>query len=292
LKSSLHDRIKRLDWISENTRKQALKKLDAIEIKIGYPDTWRNYSALKIDKKTYVENAIEADEFEFQRNLNKLGKPVDRKEWSLPPTTVDAFYNPNLNEIVFPAGILQPPFFDMDADDATIYGGIGSIIGHELTHGFDDQGRQFDAVGNLKDWWTPEDAKNYSARAALVEEQFSKYIPIDTFHINGNLTLGENIADLGGVKIAYYAFLKSFKGKTHPAPIDGFTAEQRFFLAYAQAWKRLTYPESVKLMLASDPHSPPKFRVNGPLQNLEEFAKAFNCTSGNMVNKTKRAEIW
>ena len=292
LKAALHDRIMTLSWITENTRKQALEKLDATAIKIGYPDKWRDYSALKIDAPTFVENAIEADEFETQRNLNKIGKPVDRTEWGMTPTTVDAYYNPNYNEIVFPAAILQPPFFDVNADDATLYGGIGTIIGHELTHGFDDQGRQFDAEGNLKDWWTPQDEKNYDARAAVVEKQFDNYVAIDTLHINGKLTLGENIADLGGVKISYLAFTKSLEGKPHPAPIDGYTAEQRFFLAYAQTWKRLTRPESVKLMLSSDPHSPPRFRVMGPLYNLPEFDEAFGCKSGKMVNTTQRAEIW
>ena len=208
------------------------------------------------------------------------------------PTTVDAYYNPNFNEIVFPAAILQPPFFDVEADDATLYGGIGTIIGHELTHGFDDEGRQFDAEGNLKDWWTPADEKNYNVRAAVVEKQFDNYVAIDTMHINGKLTLGENIADLGGVKIAYLAFKKSMEGKPRPQPIDGFTAEQRFFLAFAQAWKRLTRPESVKLMLASDPHSPPRYRVMGPLSNLLEFGEAFGCTSGKMMNESQRAEIW
>ena len=292
LKAALHDRIMTLGWITENTRKQALEKLDATAVKIGYPDKWRDYTALKIDAPTFVENAIEADEFETQRNLNKIGKPVDRTEWGMTPTTVDAYYNPNYNEIVFPAAILQPPFFDVNADDATLYGGIGTIIGHELTHGFDDQGRQFDAEGNLKDWWTPQDEKNYDARAAVVEKQFDNYVAIDTLHINGKLTLGENIADLGGVKISYLAFKKSLEGKPQPAAIDGYTAEQRFFLAYAQTWKRLTRPESVRLMLSSDPHSPPRFRVMGPLYNLPEFDEAFGCKSGKMVNTAQRAEIW
>ena len=292
LKAALHDRIMTLSWITEDTRKQALAKLNATAVKIGYPDKWRDYSSLKVDAQSFVENAMVADEFETQRNLDKIGKPVDKTEWGMTPTTVDAYYNPNYNEIVFPAAILQPPFFDVDADDATLYGGIGTIIGHELTHGFDDEGRQFDADGNLKDWWTPEDEKNYNVRASVVKEQFDNYVAIDTLHINGKLTLGENIADLGGVKIAYLAFKKSMEGKPRPQPIDGFTHEQRFFLAFAQAWKRLTQPESVKLMLASDPHSPPRFRVMGPLYNMPEFGEAFGCKSGKMVNTTQRAEIW
>ena len=292
LKAALRDRLTTLEWISEKTRQQALKKIDAMAIKIGYPDRWRDYSTLAIDGTSFVENAIQADEFEFQRNLNKIGKPLDRTEWGMTPTTVNAYYNPNYNEIVFPAGILQPPFFDMDGDDATMYGAIGSIIGHEITHGFDDRGSQFDAAGNLDDWWTADDRKNYNSRSELIVEQYDNYIAVDTNHINGKLTLGENIADLGGVKISYLAYMKSLKGEEHPAPIDGYTAEQRFFLAYAQAWKRLSHPETIKLMILNDGHSPAKFRVLGPLTNIEEFGKAFKCTIGTMVNKTKKAEIW
>jgi putative endopeptidase len=291
LKAALRDRIKALDWMSEATRQQALKKLDAINVKVGYPDKWRDYSALNIDNGPYVLNAMRADEFEFQRNLNKIGKPIDRTEWGITTPTVDAYYNPNFNEIVFPAGILQPPFFDPAADDATNYGGVGSVIGHELTHGFDDQGRQFDAEGNLRNWWTAEDEKNYNARAQIVETQYNEFIPLESLHINGKLTLGENIADLGGLKIAYLAFQKSLEGKPRPQPIDGFTPEQRFFLAFAQNWRRNTRPETLRLMLLSDPHSPPRFRVNGPVSNMPEFFEAFGCKPGDPSVRAENIQV-
>lgn len=294
LKAALRDRLSALDWISEETRKQALRKLDAIAVKIGYPDKWRDYSGLAIDEGSYVLNALQADEFEFERNLKKIGKPIDRSEWGMTPPTVDAYYNPNFNEIVFPAGILQPPFFDASADDATNYGAIGSIIGHELTHGFDDQGRQFDADGNLKNWWTPDDEKNYNTRAALMEKQYSDYIAVDTLHINGKLTMGENIADLGGLKIAYLALQKSLEGKPRPEKIDGYTPEQRFFLAFAQGWRRNIRPEAVRLMIATDPHSPARFRVLGPLSNMPEFVNAFGCSAEASIARPEslRVNIW
>ena len=294
LKEALRDRIIALDWIGEDTRKQALRKLDAIKIKVGYPDKWRDYSALTIDQSSYVENVLRAREFEFQRNLNKIGKPVDRTEWGITTPTVDAYYNSNFNEIVFPAGILQPPLYDPRADDAVNYGGMGSIIGHELTHGFDDEGHKFDADGNLKSWWTAADEKNYAERAALVEAQYNDYIGVETMHLNGKLTLGENIADVGGLKVAYFAFQKSLNGKPRPASIDGFTPEQRFFLSFAQDWRRNTRPEALRLMLQTDPHSPPRFRVLGVVANLPEFAKAFNCQPGDpLVRPDKvQARIW
>jgi putative endopeptidase len=291
LKAALRDRIKVLDWITEVTRQQALKKLDAIAVKVGYPDKWRDYSTLKIDDGSYVLNAMRADEFEFQRNLNKIGKPVDKTEWGITTPTVDAYYNPNFNEIVFPAGILQSPFFDPAADDAVNYGGVGAIIGHELTHGFDDQGRQFDAEGNLKDWWTAEDAKNYNARSSIVETQYNEYVPLETLHVNGKLTLGENIADLGGLKIAYLAYQKSLEGKPRPPVVDGFTPEQRFFLSFAQNWRRNTRPESVRLMLQGDPHSPPRFRVNGPVSNMPEFSQAFQCKPGDSGIRPENVQV-
>jgi putative endopeptidase len=294
LKAALRDRLKVLDWISENTRQQALKKLDAIAVKVGYPDKWRDYSALEIDNGPYILNAMRADAFEFRRNLNKIGKPIDRTEWGVTTPTVDAYYNPNFNEIVFPAGILQPPFFDPEADDAYNYGGVGAIIGHELTHGFDDQGRQFDAEGNLRDWWTAEDQKNYNARAAIVEKQYDEYVPLEALHINGKLTLGENIADLGGLKIAYLALQKALEGKPRPPLIDGFTPEQRFFLAFAQNWRNNSRPEALRLRLATDPHSPPRFRVLGPVSNMPEFFQAFGCKPGDsgMRAENVQVKIW
>ncbi|HJZ10750.1 MAG TPA: M13 family metallopeptidase, partial [Acidobacteriota bacterium] len=287
LRAALRERIQTRGWIGEETRKQALRKLDAIMVKIGYPDQWRDYSALPVDRGAYVLNVMQADAFEFERNLNKIGKPVDRTEWGMSPPTVNAYYNPNFNEIVFPAGILQPPFFDAKADDAVNYGAIGSVIGHELIHGFDDQGRQFDADGNLKNWWTAEDEKNYNSRAKLIEHQFNQYIGVDDLHINGKLTLGENIADLAGLKIAYVALQKAQKEKPQSEKIDGFTADQRFFLAFAQGWKRNVRPEQLRLMLATDPHSPAKFRVLGPLSNMPEFSTAFSC-----AEPKDNAEIW
>src|ERR1041384_5899312 len=294
LKAALRDRIAALDWIGEDTRKQALRKVDAIQIKVGYPDHWRDYSALTIDQSSYAANVMRANEFEFQRNLNKIGKPVDRTEWGITTPTVDAYYNPNFNEIVFPAGILQPPFFDPAADDATNYGGIGSVIGHELTHGFDDEGHKFDADGNLKGWWTADDEKNYAARAQIVEAEYNDFIGVETLHINGKLTLGENIADLGGLKIAYYAWQKSLANKPKPASLDGFTPEQRFFLSFAQNWRRNTRPEALRLMLQTDPHSPPRFRVLGTIANLPEFAQAFNCQAGDPLVRPDKAQarIW
>ncbi len=291
LKAALRDRINTLDWIGEDTRKQALRKLDAIRVKVGYPDKWRDYSALTIDRSSYVQNVMRAREFEFQRNLNKIGKPVDHDEWGITTPTVDAYYNSNFNEIVFPAGILQPPFFDPSADDATNYGSIGMIIGHELTHGFDDQGHKFDADGNLKSWWTDSDEKNYAARAALAEAQYNDFVGVESMHINGKLTLGENIADIGGVKIAYYAFQKSLAGKPRPKDIDGFTPEQRFFLSFAQNWRRNIRPEALKLMLQTDPHSPPRFRVLGVVANLPEFSKAFGCQPGDPLNRPENAQV-
>jgi putative endopeptidase len=277
LRSALHDRILQLDWMGPDTKKQALHKLDAIMVKIGYPDKWRDYSKLTIANDSYLDNVMRSTEFEFQRNLDKIGKPVDRTEWGMTPPTINAYYNPSFNEIVFPAGILQPPFFDAKADDASNYGGIGVVIGHEITHGFDDQGRQFDADGNLKDWWTEQDGKNYDARAEAIAKQYDGYVPIDDVHINGKLTLGENIADLGGVRIAYMALQKALSGKPAPAKIDGFTPAQRFFLSHAQVWKTLYRPEALRLQLATNPHSPGRFRVLGPLSNIPQFSEAFGC---------------
>ncbi len=293
LKAALRDRLLTLEWISEATRKQAVRKLDAITVKIGYPDKWRDYSGLAVDGGSYILNAMQADAFEFERNLKKLGKPVDRTEWGMTPPTVDAYYNPNFNEIVFPAGILQPPFFDARADDAVNYGAIGSIIGHELTHGFDDQGRQFDADGNLKNWWTAEDEKNYNERAALIEKQFNGYVAVDMLKVNGKLTMGENIADLGGLKIAYLALRKSSEGKPPPPKIDGYTAEQRFFIAFAQGWRRNTRPEAERLQIATDPHSPARLRVLGPITNMPEFYSAFGCQGRTIARpEALRVKIW
>jgi putative endopeptidase len=276
LKGVLRDDLAHLPWMGPDTRRQALAKMDAMAIKIGYPDRWRDYSKLDVTSPAYVVNAMRADEFEFQRNLNKIGHPVDRKEWGMTPPTVNAYYSPSMNDINFPAGILQPPFFNPDADDAVNYGAIGTVIGHEMTHGFDDQGRQYDAHGNLHDWWTASDLKSFSQRAQGMIAQYSAYEPLPGVHINGALTTGENIADIGGLKIAYLALEKSLKGKPRPK-IDGFTPEQRFFLSFAQVWHDKRQSAYAKVALATDPHSPDKYRVIGALADTPEFRQAFGC---------------
>ncbi|MDX1931680.1 MAG: M13 family metallopeptidase [Capsulimonadales bacterium] len=273
---ALKERITALDWMSAPTKEQALRKLGKIAIKIGYPDKWRDYSALEVATDSYWRNVARAHEFETERLLRKIGKPVDRGEWGMTPPTVNAYYNPLLNEIVFPAGILQPPFFDPKADDASNYGAIGMVIGHELTHGFDDQGRKFDAEGNLRDWWTPDDASKFQERSAVLIKQFSAYSPIEGVNVNGALTLGENIADLGGLNVAYQAYLKALGGKEPPV-IAGFTGKQRFFLAFAQAWRVKTRPEMARMLVTIDPHSPGLFRVKGTLTNVPMFWEAFGA---------------
>jgi len=294
LRAAMKDRIQKLDWMTEPTKIKAIQKLDAITVKIGYPDRWRDYSKLEISRQPYVLNAIAASEFEFQHDIAKLGKPVDRSVWGMTPATVNAYYDPTLNEIVFPAGILQAPFFDPKADDAVNYGGIGMVIGHELTHGFDDEGRNYDAQGNLKEWWTEADAKAYEARQDLVVKQYDAYEALPGLKLNGKLTLGENIADLGGLKISFAALQKSLEGKPKPGLIDGFTAEQRFFLGYAQAWRFVAREESTRMRVVTDPHSPARFRVIGPLSNLPEFYQAFGCADGSTMVRAKdlRPTIW
>jgi predicted metalloendopeptidase len=294
LEAALADDIKTLPWMSEATRQQALIKLNAITNKIGYPDKWRDYSAFDVKRGPYVEDVFGAATFEFHRDLNKVGKPLDRSEWDMSPPTVNAYYNPQMNEIVFPAGILQPPFFDFHADDALNYGAMGSIIGHEMTHGFDDEGSQFDAQGNLKDWWTPEDKKNFEARGACVATQFDGFFVEDKLHENGKLVEGESIADLGGLAISYAAYQKSLEGKPRPKDIDGFTPEQRFFIGYAQSWEENMRPEYSRMLTNVDPHPLPKFRVIGPLSNLPAFAKAFGCKTGDPMVRppSDRCTIW
>ncbi|HEV3483288.1 MAG TPA: M13 family metallopeptidase [Candidatus Acidoferrales bacterium] len=283
-----------LDWMSPATREQAIKKLNAINLKIGYPDKWRDYSAYKVDRGPYVENVLRGNSFEFARDIAKIGKPVDRTEWGMPPPTVNAYYDPSLNEIVFPAGILQPPFFDPHADDAINYGGIGSVIGHEMTHGFDDQGAKFDGQGNLKNWWTPEDLKNFQARGECIAKQFGSYEVEPGLFGNGKLEEGESIADLGGLTISHAAFEKTLAGKPAPAPIDGFTAEQRFFLGWAQIWAANLRPEFARLQAKTDPHPLDRFRANGALSNTPAFAKAFACAADSKMVRPaeQRCRIW
>ncbi|MGA2630130.1 MAG: M13 family metallopeptidase, partial [Terriglobia bacterium] len=294
LEAALREDIQGLPWMSDETKKQALIKLDAITNKIGYPDKWRDYSALQVDRGSYAVNAFRAQRFEFNRQLAKVGKPVDRTEWGMSPPTVNAYYNPQLNEIVFPAGILQPPFFGATADDAFNYGAMGSIIGHELTHGFDDQGSQFDAQGNLRNWWTAEDRKNFDARAECVVKQFDGFEVEKGLNQNGKLVLGESIADLGGLRIAFAAYHKSLEGKPRPADIEGFTPEQRFFLGYGQGWADNIRPEFARLLTNTDPHPLARFRVIGPLSNIPEFAQTFSCQAGDPMARSEeqRCRIW
>ena len=292
--AALRQRIEGLTWMSPATRKQALIKLAAITRKIGYPDKWRDYSALRVTDDSYYGNLVRSAEFRAHDNLDQIGKPTDRTRWGMTPPTVNAYYNPTMNEIVFPAGILQPPFFDPNADDAVNYGAMGAVIGHETTHGFDDEGRKFDAQGNLRDWWTPEDATQYDERAQKVVQQFDAYTVVDsTTHVNGRLTLGENIADLGGLTIAYYALEHALAGKPRPL-IDGFTPEQRFFLSWAQVWRSMQRPQAARAQVATNPHAPAKWRVDGPLSNMPEFRKAWGCKAGDPMVRpdSLRAQIW
>ncbi|UOQ96947.1 M13 family metallopeptidase [Hymenobacter sp. 5317J-9] len=293
LRKAYAERIQATDWMSAATKKEALTKLNAFVVKIGYPDKWRDYSTLNVSRESYLNNLFAAQEWANKREVNKFGKPIDRAEWGMTPPTVNAYYNPAMNEIVFPAGILQPPFYDPKADDAVNYGGIGAVIGHEMTHGFDDEGRQFDAQGNLRDWWTKEDADKFNAKAAMVGKQYDAFTPLDSVHVNGKLTMGENLADLGGLTIAYQAFMKTPQAKAGKL-IDGFTPEQRFFLGYAQIWRTNIRPEAVRQQVQTDPHSPGQFRTNGPLMNMPEFYKAFGCQDGNKMMRAAadRSKIW
>jgi len=290
--AALRDDLQTLPWMGPDTSKQATAKLEAFAVKIGYTDKWRDYSALKIDRRSYAENQRRGAEFDFVRRLNKIGKPVDRTEWGMTPPTVNAYNNSSMNEIVFPAGILQPPFYDPKADDAVNYGGVGAVIGHEITHGFDDHGSKFDSNGNLKDWWSPDDLKNFKARAACVSDQFDAYVVDGDLHENGKLVLGESIADLGGLTIAYAAYEKSLADKPRPADKDGFTPEQRFFLGWAQVWGSNERIEYARLLANTNPHPLPRFRGNGPLSNMAEFAKAFGCKKGEAMVREQTCKIW
>jgi putative endopeptidase len=291
---ALHDDIETLPWMGPETKKAAIAKLEAFTPKIGYPDKWRDYSAYKVDRGPYVLNLVRGNRFEFNRDLTKIGKPVDRTEWGMTPPTVNAYYNPKMNEIVFPAGILQPPFFDARADDAVNYGGIGAVIGHEMTHGFDDQGRKFDANGNLTNWWTDEDLKNYNQRAECVEKQFDNYEVMPGLRENGKLVLGESIADLGGLTIAYKAFEKTLEGKPRPPKIDGFTPEQLFFIAFAHIWAANDRPAFERLMVNTNPHPLDRFRAIAAPSNMLPFAHVFDChASDPMVRPAaERCQIW
>jgi len=288
--AALREDLATLPWMGEATRKAALAKLETFDPKIGYPSKDRDYSALKIDRGPYVLNLQRANEFEFKRDIAKVGKPVDKTEWDITPPTVNAYYNPQKNEIVFPAGILQPPFFDAKADDAVNYGAMGAVIGHEMTHGFDDQGRKFDAQGNMREWWTPEDLKNYEERSKCIEDQYNSYV-YDGQHVNGKLVLGEATADLGGLAIAHRAYQAALAGPA-VAPIDGLTGDQRLFLAWARVWAANIRPELSKLLMNTNPHPLSQFRAIGPPSTLPAFAKAFGCKAGDPMVRKDLCQIW
>jgi putative endopeptidase len=295
LEKSLDQDIQQLSWMSDETKKQAKVKLDAIRNKIGYPDVWRDYSSLTIERGDLIANFLRANEFEAKRQIAKIGKPLDRKEWVMTPPTVNAYYSPPLNEIVFPAGILQPPFFDKKMDDAVNMGGIGVVIGHELTHGFDDQGRKYDPQGNLRDWWTEQDGKEFEKRAGCVATEYGNFVAVDDLKLNGKLTLGENTADNGGARIALAALEQMIaQDKTGKAAekIDGYTPEQRFFLGFGRVWCEKRRPEFSRMLVKVDPHSPGKFRVNGVVQNMPEFQKAWGCKAGQPLVAENACHVW
>lgn len=294
LKVAYAERIKNLDWMTEETKKKALVKLDAIKVKVGYPDKWTDYSSMEIKPGSYADNLKAAHAFHFQKEIAKIGKPVDRNQWFMSPQTVNAYYSPSLNEIVFPAGILQPPFFWPEADDAVNYGAIGVVIGHEITHGFDDQGRKFDALGNMEDWWTEEDAERFKAKSQKLVEQYDQFYVNDSVHVNGELTLGENIADLGGVSIAFAALQMANDKNGMPGKIAGFDQSERFFLSYAQIWRGNAREAALLQQIQTGPHSPRQFRVAGPIVNVDHWYAAFDVNETNkmFVEDTERIKIW
>jgi len=279
--------------MSPETKKEALVKLSKFKAKIGYPDKWKDYSKLVVKKDDLIGNTFRSNRVDYERKIAKLGKPIDRDEWFMTPQTVNAYYHPTKNEVVFPAAILQPPFFNMEADDAVNYGAIGAVIGHEMTHGFDDQGRKSDGEGNLRDWWTEEDANRFMERAQVMIDQYDGYIPVDTLHVNGKLTLGENIADFGGMTISYNAYKMSLNGEESPV-MDGFTGEQRFFMGNAQIWARLFRDEALRQRVLTDPHSPSEYRCNGIVSNMPEFYAAFDVKEGDPMYRPEdiRVKIW
>ncbi|SDC65730.1 M13 family metallopeptidase [Williamwhitmania taraxaci] len=293
LRKAFENRLAKNDWMTDSTKAKAIEKLKGITVKVGYPDKWKDYSLLAISKDNYFENIMNARAFLVKENLDKLGKPVDPTEWGMTPQTVNAYYNPLNNEIVFPAAILQHPFFDLNADDAVNYGAIGMVIAHEMTHGFDDQGRHFNKDGNMIDWWSPKDAENFKAKTQVLVNQFSRFVAVDSLHVNGELTLGENIADNGGLLISYDAYQLSLNGK-QADKIDGFTGDQRFFLGYAQVWRQNTRKEALMSQVKEDVHSPARFRVNGGLANIAKFYEAFDVKAGDAlyIAPENRTNIW
>ena len=292
LLAALADDVKTLDWMGEDTKKAALTKIAAFDTRIGYPNKWRDYSTLAITRASHGANVLAASQFEWKRDLGKIGKPRDKSDWGMTPPTVNASYNSAKNAITFPAGILQPPFFYPEGDDAINYGGIGAVIGHEITHGFDNSGRKFDAKGNQTDWWTEQDAKNFDARAKCIIDQFDGYFIEPDVHQNGQLVQGESIADLGGLTIAYRAYKKSLEGKPTPPPIEGLTADQRFFVSWGRIWASNHRPEYARLLAATNEHPLGKYRAVGTASNMPEFAKAFACTPGVVMIREPRCQIW
>ena len=295
LEKSLNEDIQGLDWMSAETKKQANVKLQAVRNKIGYPDEWRDYSSVVIKRDDLLGNVERATEFESKRQIAKIDKPLDRKEWGMTPPEVNAYYSGSYNEIVFPAGILQPPFFDKTMDDAVNFGGIGLVIGHELTHGFDDQGRKFDPHGNLRDWWTEQDGKEFEKRVSCVADEYSNFVAVDTMKLNGRLTLGENTADNGGARVALAALehmIADDKTGKEGQKIDGFTPEQRFFLGFGRVWCEKQRPEFLRMQVSTNPHSPGKYRVNGVVQNMPEFQKAWGCKAGQPMVAENACHVW
>jgi endothelin-converting enzyme/putative endopeptidase len=288
---AMENDLKQLPWMGDDTRKRALEKLHSIVNKIGYPDKWRDYGALTISATDFGGNVLRSSQFEDRRQLAKIGKPLDRTEWGMTPPTVNAYYNPQMNDINFPAGVLQPPLFDPKLDEAPNYGNTGSTIGHELTHGFDDEGRQFDAQGNLKDWWTEKDGAEFDRRAKCVSDQYSGYIAVDDIHINGKLTLGEDVADLGGTMLAYYAWKHATEGKPQPT-LDGLTPDQRYFVGMAQWACGEVRPEMKRERALTDPHSPLEYRINGVVSNMPEFARAYGCKAGQPMVRENACRVW
>jgi predicted metalloendopeptidase len=293
LEAALHQDISELPWMSEVTKKQALVKLAAIQNKIGYPSKWRDYSALKIVRGDALGNSLRANAFEIHRQLAKIGKPLDKQEWQMTPPTVNAYYDPTENDINFPAGILQPPFYDFKADDALNFGGMGAVIGHELTHGFDDQGALFDPEGNLKNWWTPEDEKAFKERTQCIVDEYDQFVAVDDVHVRGKLTLGENTADNGGLRIAYMALMKSLADSGKPAEkIDGFTPEQRLFIGWGQIWCQNQTDQIARLLAQNNEHSPGNYRANGVVQNMPEFQKAWGCKADQPMVRVNACHVW
>lgn len=293
LRATLREELQKADWLTEETKKNAIAKLDAFYAKIGYPDRWRDYSGVTVRRGRFFESVRSAAEFGRKYQISKIGKPIDRNDWGMTPPTVNAYYNPTMNEIAFPAGILQPPMFDMDADDAVNYGAIGAVIGHEMGHGFDDQGSKYDAGGNLRNWWTPEDRRKFEERTACVIRQYDTLDVGEGLRHNGKLVVGEALGDLGGLTLAYRAYKRSLKGKEGPV-LDGFTADQRFFLAFARVWATIDRPEAMRLRLNTDPHPLPRFRAIGTLQNMPEFHRAFACKPGDPMVRPpeKQCKLW